>query len=167
MIALIVGTGLAVAALSFVLWPLFREPRPARALPAPAEASRTEQAGARRAVEALREVEFDRETGKLSDADYEALRAAYTREALAAMRAEEASAVADTETTDVDEVEAVVLAYRSRLPSCAECGPRPEPDAIYCSTCGRYLSGRCGQCGAEVTETGARFCAACGGALAA
>ncbi|HEX6535888.1 MAG TPA: c-type cytochrome biogenesis protein CcmI [Gemmatimonadaceae bacterium] len=167
MIALIVGTVLAVAALSFVLWPLFREPRPAPPLAAPPAASRAEQAAARRAVEALREVEFDRETGKLSDADYEALRATYTREALAAMRAEEAGAATGAGTADVDEVEAVVLAYRSRLPACAECGPRPEPDAIYCSSCGRYLAGRCGRCGAEVTETGARFCAACGGTLAA
>ena len=34
---------------------------------------------------ALREIEFDRETGKLSDDDYASLKAKYTGEALAAL----------------------------------------------------------------------------------
>lgn len=162
MTTLLVGTVLALAALGFVLWPLFRD----QAAPVPppllsTDRSASEHAAAQRAVDALREVEFDRETGKLSDHDYAALRAAYTREALAALRAEDAADVGD------DEVEAVVLAYRARHPVCVACGPRPEPDAIYCSSCGRWLAGRCGRCGAEVTEPGARFCAACGGTLAA
>jgi len=37
---------------------------------------------------ALKEIEFDRATGKLSDADYEQLKAKYTEAALAAMRGE-------------------------------------------------------------------------------
>src|SRR5439155_18632511 len=40
------------------------------------------------ALRALKEIEFDRATGKLSDADYEQLKAKYTAEALAAMRGE-------------------------------------------------------------------------------
>lgn len=113
----------------------------------------------------LREVEFDRETGKLSESDYAALKSTYTREALAALRSEETppppAGVAD------DEVEAIILKYRARPTSCEACGPRPEPDAIYCSSCGRYLAGVCGGCGARITEPGARFCPACGGSLAA
>lgn len=162
MIALLVGTALALAALAFVLWPLFREPGPRALAPAAPPTESQEQTASQRAVEALREVEFDRQTGKLSESDYAALRATYTREALAAMRAEDAvAAVAD------DEVEAMVLAYRTRHPSCATCGPRPEGDAVYCSSCGGYLAGKCGRCGAAVTEAGARFCAACGNVLAA
>jgi predicted amidophosphoribosyltransferase len=47
------------------------------------------------------------------------------------------------------------------------CGPRPEPDAIYCSTCGRYLAASCAHCHAPITEIGARYCGSCGETLAA
>ena len=45
---------------------------------------------------------------------------------------------------------------------CATCGPRPEPDARYCSSCGRFLGGPCPRCGAAMDQPGARFCSACG-----
>jgi hypothetical protein len=64
-------------------------------------------------------------------------------------------------------VEAAVLAHRAKLRSCARCGPRPEPDAVYCSNCGAYHDERCGGCGREVVEPGAAFCAGCGRQLAA
>jgi len=115
------------------------------------------------AIAALREVEFDRETGKLSDSDYATLKAEYTRDALAALRAQD---VAPSSVSDA-EVEAMILAYRAPRRSCATCGPRPEPDALYCSTCGRFLAGECARCGASVTEPGARYCPACGATLAA
>ena len=41
------------------------------------------------ALTALKEIEFDRETGKLSDADYQFLKAKYTAAALEAMPAYE------------------------------------------------------------------------------
>lgn len=161
MSALIIGTVLALAALGFVLYPLFREGAPAARRAKPAR-TRPEPSASERAVAILREVEFDRETGKLSESDYNALKATYTREALAALRSEEEPAgVADAE------IEAVILKYRARPTTCEACGPRPEPDAIYCSSCGRYLAGVCGGCGERITESGARFCPACGGSLAA
>jgi predicted amidophosphoribosyltransferase len=48
---------------------------------------------------------------------------------------------------------------------CAECGPRPEADASYCSTCGRPLGGPCAKCGAVIDQPGARYCATCGHSL--
>ncbi len=45
------------------------------------------RAGSRSAIDALREIEFDRATGKLSDDDYAALKAEYTRTALVELRA--------------------------------------------------------------------------------
>ena len=158
MLALIVGSLLAVGALAFVLLPLL-VPR------APSAGSRnaTERGAAApsedEAVVALREIEFDRATGKLSDADYEELRTRYTMRALASLRAQTAS--------PEDVAEAAVLAYKSRLRSCVACGPRSEVDAIYCSTCGTYLPGTCESCGAVVSESGAAFCTACGRQLAA
>ena len=42
--------------------------------------------------------------------------------------------------------EALIRRYRLApssppLPACARCGPRPEPDAAYCSSCGARLDG--------------------------
>jgi cytochrome c-type biogenesis protein CcmH/NrfG len=107
MTALLIGTALAVASLCFVLYPLLR-----------ADIAVAQRAVAKPrstlAVDALRELEFDRETGKISDSDYEPLKARYTEQALAVMRAGSA-------------------------PVCENCGPRPERDAEFCSRCGSAL----------------------------
>ena len=158
MLALLVGTLLAIGALAYVLFPLLAGTMPARPMrlsSRPASAKPEHEA-----VVALREIEFDRATGKLSDADYSELKARYTERALQALRS-------STAATPEDAAEAAVLAYRARLKSCARCGPRPEPDATYCSTCGSFLPGQCGSCGAAVTESGAAFCTSCGRQLAA
>jgi hypothetical protein len=159
MLALIVGTALAVGALAYVLFPLLTG---AMLAPRRRATTRREAAGAveSEAIIALREIEFDRATGKLSDADYEELRTRYTGRALDAMRAASAAVPGDA-------AEAAVLAYRERLKRCSRCGPRPEPDAVYCSSCGLYLAGSCASCGASVTEPGAAYCTSCGHALAA
>jgi hypothetical protein len=161
MLALALGTLLAVGALAYVLFPLLfgTTARPVRGIVAASPAVRPAE---HEAVVALREIEFDRVTGKLSDADYSELKSRYTGRALEAMRtAPSGDASAD------DAAEAAVLAYRARLKSCARCGPRPEPDAVYCSSCGTYLPGKCEGCGASVEESGAAFCSHCGRQLAA
>jgi hypothetical protein len=159
MLALVVGTILAVGALAYVLFPLLVGPAPAprnaRWYGPPSVAPEQD------AVVALREIEFDRATGKLSDGDYDELRTRYTERALSALRALDGGPSVD------DQAEAAVLAYRSRLKRCATCGPRPEPDAVYCSSCGSFLPGACASCGAAVTEPGAAFCTSCGRQLAA
>lgn len=161
--ALVLGTLLAVGALAYVLYPIFFAPA-AGAPRAPVVAAPQPALSDDVAVAALREIEFDRATGKLSDTDYAQLKERYTREALARMRSEVASPIADGAD---DEVEAVIRAYRAQRPSCASCGPRPEADAAFCSDCGRYLGGACQGCGRAVEEMGARFCSACGHRLAA
>jgi double zinc ribbon protein len=152
MLALGIGTVLALAAVAFVLYPLLVAGRP-RVAEAP------EEIPGSTAVEALREIEFDRQTGKLSDADYASLKASYTERALAELRTEPEAVP--------DPVEALVLGFRAQRRTCTEHGARPESDAAYCSECGRYLAGACPTCGAAITEPAARFCAGCGNALAA
>ena len=169
MTALIVGTTLALLALGFVLIPLYRaEASTDKARPQPV---RRAAAGRERddAVDALREIEFDQATGKLSDADYTTMKATYTERALSAMRAADAAGVraAGGSEAAVDLAEAVISRFKAGPRSCAECGPRPESDAAYCSSCGGYLAGRCSACDAPVRETGARFCSDCGHDLAA
>jgi hypothetical protein len=153
---------IALIAVAFVLVPRFRDAAaaPRATAPKPAADRDTDDD----AVGALREIEFDRATGKLSDADYTTLKSRYTAEALDVMRAAESEAA----TTDVSDLaEEAILRYRQRSAGCVSCGPRPEPDALYCSTCGRYLPGRCNGCGAVVNEPAARFCTSCGKTLAA
>jgi ribosomal protein L37E len=164
-VALVVGTLLAIGALAFVLYPLFfDEPSARQPAPRPVEGGAwTDDV----AVAALREIEFDKATGKLSDADYNQLKEQYTRQALTRMRAARGAGDAREASSSDDEVEAAIRAYREAHPRCDRCGPRPETDAVFCSNCGRYLPGRCEQCGRHVDEIGARFCAACGHRLAA
>ena len=159
MMPLILGTILAVGALSYVLYPLFfgtTRRVPVRVAPR-GEGERED------AVSALREIEFDRAAGKLSDADYEDLKARYGAQAISAMRNDAKPGGADAD----DEIEAALRAYRASHPSCPDCGPRPESDAAFCSNCGRYLHDRCAGCGAPVVELDARYCVNCGNQLAA
>ena len=175
-VALVIGTLLAVGALGFVLYPIFFVDSRAAA---PMNA-RTPASGARdgetqeSAVAALREIEFDRATGKLSDVDYRELKDEYTRQAIVAMReadrtAENAAAGRVDSPVEDDEIEAAVRAYRAQHLTCPTCGggPRPESDAVFCSTCGRYLHDRCADCGAPVVALDARYCTSCGNQLAA
>ena len=162
MLPLIVGTLLAVLAVAYVLYPLLFSS--ASASHRPVGLARVAPPADEDAIVALREIEFDRATGKLSDTDYAELKSRYTSRALAAMRAR---GEGGADATPEDLVEATVLAYRQRLKSCARCGPRPEPDAVYCSNCGSYLDEKCAGCGRIVEEAGAAFCAGCGRQLAA
>ena len=183
MIALIIGALFAVAALVYVLLPLFDAVSPMR----PRAAGRPPVAS-QSAIDALREIEFDRATGKLSDDDYAALKAEYTRTALVEMRSRRpavpvgagngngdhaalgAVIAAPNESTAggvMDAAEAAVLRYRSVRRSCDSCGPRPEPDPVFCSSCGKYLRLACTHCGAAIDAPASRFCANCGSSLAA
>lgn len=125
----IVGA-LAIAAL--VLWLVFE---PVLGLPRAGseilEPDAPEETRRGTALLALKEIEFDRETGKLSDRDYTMLKARYSAEALSAIAEEDSVSPAAPPAPPPDPVAAV--------PSCTACGPRPESDAVFCSGCGRNL----------------------------
>ena len=128
------------------------------------------------ALLALKEIEFDRETGKLSERDYELLKGRYGAEALAALAADEVTPAGRAVTGDPEELIAARLqSLRSARssgmpapPSCRVCGPRPESGAQFCSRCGLPLSvaAFCADCGAALPTAG-RFCASCGSQVAA
>lgn len=159
---------LGLGVIWLVLQPLLR-PAPVRAaIYIPPDAEETRRGVA---LAALREIEFDRETGKLSDADYAYLKSRYTTEAVAAIRADDAAAAAEGDAT-VSDVERLIaartLALSGHAPACPACGPRPEPDAVFCSHCGRRIDSAqdCARCGAAVPTDG-RFCEQCGTQVAA
>lgn len=154
LVALIAGVVLSVGALAFVLYPLFFATSETRTVA-------VERSGARddSAIQALREIEFDRATGKLSESDYAELKRTYSDRALRDLRSSKDAVEA------VDPVEDRVRAYRMTHRECPTCGLRPEPDAVCCSTCGHYLDRSCPRCSAEITETSAAFCSTCGAEL--
>lgn len=167
----------ALAVVALIIGPLTR---PGQGSPAGAdEPEDLEETPKGMALTALREIEFDRATGKLSDADYASLKSKYTAEALAILRAEDGGAAATAEGEPApdaapapvggDAVEAMIAERVRTLQAtairCRSCGPRPESDALFCSSCGRSLTvGGCASCGAPLVP-GSRFCEGCGSAV--
>jgi hypothetical protein len=137
MLSFVLGALLAIAALAFVLYPLFIAPRAPRAA-TPAERAQPPHA-------------------RDADAGVTAGESGF---------AEGGAATPDEAAAD-DPVEAAIRRQRTGARVCVECGPRPEPDAIFCSRCGRYLSPLCPHCGSSVARPAARFCDHCGGRFAA
>ena len=90
-VALVIGAVLAVACVIVVAWPFLREPAaPDDRLEAPDELEQRRLAVAEerdRALAALKELEFDHRTGKISDGDYRAQVAPLRRRAAEALRA--------------------------------------------------------------------------------
>ena len=126
-----------IAALWLVLQPLIR-PRPSAAVAFRAARSGGDAQGS--GPGGLKEIEFDRETGKLSDDDYEFLKAKYTVAAVEALRGEQAAVVSN----DIEAlIAAKVRSLRSapthgRPPVPADrCGAGLVPDGRYCEACGR------------------------------
>ncbi|MDH5316233.1 MAG: zinc ribbon domain-containing protein [Gemmatimonadota bacterium] len=141
---------LGVLVLWLILVPLYQ---PVRAEPDFVEPEDPEESRRGIALIALKEIDFDRATGKLSDPDYEFLKQKYTMEALQAIKEEETA-------------EAGGAAGPLR---CPRCGPRPEHDARFCSDCGAALlvdARLCRACQAPL-EPGSRFCSNCGSQVVA
>jgi len=168
MLELILGILLAAGATYVVLRPILRPPGEA-----PRDATSLDEGEdpaddmSRQAValRAIKEIEFDRATGKLSDSDYEQLKAKYTAEALAAMRGEGGREARDGATRSAPTRPASPVSR----PSCPEHGARPEMGAIFCSDCGRRLGsapGYCARCGTALADD-ARYCNHCGARVAA
>jgi hypothetical protein len=89
--AVVIGVALAVACVLFVARPFLQDPEARRdrlRSPSAAERRRLELAEQRdRALAALKELEFDHRTGKVSDEDYRQLVGPLRRQAAEALRA--------------------------------------------------------------------------------
>ena len=115
-VTLVLGGIAATIVLLFVLLPMFTGSAATGARRASRAVAVEPTDDGARAIDALREIEFDRETGKLSDADYAALKATYTASALDELRRGDLAGAGGGSLS-------VVAAPRSICPTC---GPRPE-----------------------------------------
>src|SRR6266853_488482 len=140
---LILGVLLAAGATYFVLRPILQPPvesEESEPVGDEGEDPADDMSAQAVALRALKEIEFDRATGKLSDTDYDQLKAKYTAEALAALRGE--SRLTPGVSPGITKTRPAA--------ACPDHGPRPEPDAQFCSECGRRLgssSAYCVRCG--------------------
>jgi len=133
------------------------------------EVQQIERLVARKSVlmQSLRDIEFDHETGKLSDEDYERLKKKYERRAVRVMRD------LDDLRGDADRDEQIDSALERRLQEradhapepaadhqddesagieCPECAKELEPEARFCSRCGTPLEDQSGETAADTTD---------------
>ena len=115
MIAALVIAVLVVIVLAYVTRPIGRTRAPVE------RSAEMENADVRKttALAAIVDLEEERDMGKLSDADFERLRAQYEAEALAALK--ELDSVKRVQVTEEDPLEAEIAAVRKRL-QCPNCG---------------------------------------------
>ena len=131
--AVLLATGVVLA----VLEPIFA----GRSAPLYDEGSDGAEANARRraALVALRELEYDRATGKIESTDYEALRAELAHNALAHLAPSGGEGEADEDA----ELEAEIAEMRRALEAglqCGACGHVNRFGARYCGECGVALA---------------------------
>jgi len=156
-VSLVIGLLVAVAAVLLVLDPILRphtvRPPTPGILDEPEDDPREHRKEL--ALAALKEIEFDRETGKLSDTDYQSMLTRYTKEAVEALRDAEPAAAA---APDADDGHAAAAPAGG-----AAAGDDPIERLIaetraasqgrkYCSNCGAALEGSgrfCVECGAQ------------------
>jgi hypothetical protein len=135
MLITVLGLVLVVATAVALAWPLLSgsgdEP-----VTAPAPDPRTRLLGEKEsALAAIREADFDHETGKLSAEDYATLRAELEERALRAIAALD-------RTTDASGAprEGAPGAAPAASTFCSGCGTAIRADADFCSRCGQQLT---------------------------
>ena len=147
--ALIIGFILLGAALAFVIWPFWEKRKKGVKDSTIADVNRRESV-----LAALRDLDFDFKTGKVSEEDYQPLRAQLLAEA---------AQYIESEKTEDEKLEALIQARRkTQKIECEHCGAPVEADQKFCSKCGSVAKTEsCPSCGKKI-RTDDAFCSSCG-----
>jgi predicted nucleic acid-binding Zn ribbon protein len=148
--ALIIGFFLFGAALVFVSRPFWEKRKKGNKDSSSSQVSRRESV-----LAALRDLDFDFKTGKVSEEDYQPLRAQ--------LLAEAAQYIESEKNTD-EKLEALIQARRKapQKIKCEHCGTPMEADQKFCSKCGTVAKTEaCPSCGKKI-RVGDTFCSSCG-----
>lgn len=165
--AILIGIALLVATIPYVISPLAneRKKQPVRPV-SPAK----DGAGAQKnTLAAIRDLDFDFQTGKVIREDYEALRAQLILEAAEYLQVKQ---------QEDEKIEAMIRARLQQVKTtvvCEKCGGVIRPQDRFCPVCGIPVESRaepeapaeaaCPGCGKNV-HAGDLFCTACGTHLA-
>lgn len=108
---------------------------------------------------ALRDLDFDFKTGKVSEEDYTPLRSRLVAEAAQYIEAEK---------KEDDQLEALIQTRRTVQQAsivCEHCGAPMEADQRFCAKCGSPVNNElCPSCGKKI-RAGDQFCPSCGNRL--
>ena len=141
---MIIPVCVAIATLAgvYVLVPLFKEPAGGPETDVWAETEIDRLLGRKATVfRNLKELEFDYEMGRLSDADFKRLQASYKAEAALVLQKLDQFGAEE----DVDEsIEREVATRKAAIPrsspsTCPSCGARLTPGKRFCGDCGQRL----------------------------
>jgi hypothetical protein len=153
-VAIVIGLVMAVVAVLLVLDPILRPASRAPQRPSVFDEPDDDPKEHRKelALAALKEIEFDRATGKLSDTDYQSMLTRYTKEAVEALRESEAEAgiaggngpaaagVAGSGGVEADDpIERLIAETRAANKGrrfCSNCGAALEGSGRFCVECG-------------------------------
>jgi hypothetical protein len=123
---------------ALILWPLLRGTEAEEeAADLPADRSREKEL----ALAAIRELEFDYATGKISPEDYALLRARYEARALQAITRAATPPAATGGEPDLEALLEAEIAARRRGRRCTSCGGSLPREARYCPSCGAPTRG--------------------------
>jgi hypothetical protein len=179
MIVVIVAIVLATLTVAFVAYPLFRGVR-ATGNPLDQDSELDGLVAQREAsLLAIKDLDFDFQTGKLSEEDYRELRGRYAAKAVSVLQELDRRAGPTPELEEEIEQEVRQLRQKGeerrrkqeaggrrgeKELSCPRCGRAYQAGDRFCAGCGAALATVCPRCSTPY-KPGDRFCAGCGGKL--
>jgi len=132
-LAILILTGLT---LGYVFYPFFRRGQPTAVS---ADSGPLDELRSKRdtTYSMLKEIEFDHESGVLTDKDYQDMETRYRQKAINILKEMDQKS---KDTNLVDEVEKKVRELRrGKARFCSQCGSGISPEDHFCSQCGQSL----------------------------